>query len=254
MRRWRPVANGSSSTQTRGRARSRWVAPPPRIERVRRVRADRPERRRTEAHRVEHLGRPERDDDVRLAVESAKVDALGHRGGEMVSLGVEAARYRLDIRESRPVLEVQEGATLEVPGDDVRPARELVVLVRLVDTDREPATAKVGDLQLAHGRVDQVGAGEQITCAGAGRRRRHGSPGRALARARTDSSSEPPLPSRYAWMAEAETPLRAASSASVQCRLRRSVRRASPTAWRKPAIVRETASTAWVVGLPGDMA
>ena len=92
-----------------------------------------------------------------LALEPAQAEAFRDGRREMVPLRVEAAGHRLDVREPCPVLDVQDGAAVQVPGDDVGPARELVVLVRLVDPDGVPKSVQVGNLQLAHRGMDQVG-------------------------------------------------------------------------------------------------
>lgn len=91
-----------------------------------------------------------------LAVEPAHPDTLGDGRSEVISLGVEAAGDSLQVRESGAVLDVEQGAMLEVPSHDVCAPGELVVLIRLVHTHRVTATAEVRDLELAHRGVDQV--------------------------------------------------------------------------------------------------
>ena len=77
--------------------------------------------------------------------------------GKMVALGIEAASDRLEVGEPGPVLDVQQRSALQIPGDHVGSTGELVVLVRLIDADGMSTTTQVGDLELAHGSVDQVG-------------------------------------------------------------------------------------------------
>ena len=54
---------------------------------------------------------------------------------QVAPLGVESAERILEVREPGSVLDVEQRRPLDGPGNDVRPARELVVLVRLVDSN-----------------------------------------------------------------------------------------------------------------------
>ena len=62
-------------------------------------------------------------------------ETLGHRRREVLPLGVVRAGRLLEVGEAGPVLDVEQ--VLAVPREDVRAARELVVLVRLVDRDAD---------------------------------------------------------------------------------------------------------------------
>jgi hypothetical protein len=65
---------------------------------------------------------------------------LCHRRREVLPLGVVGAGGLLQVGESRPVLDVEQ--VLLVPSEDVRAARELVVLVRLIDRDPDARSRK----------------------------------------------------------------------------------------------------------------
>lgn len=60
---------------------------------------------------------------------------------------------------------MQQGPSIEVPGQQVRPPRELVVLIRLIDGDREAKPPHVSGLQLAHGSVDGILRSSDDRCA-----------------------------------------------------------------------------------------
>ena len=116
---------------------------------------------------MEDLGRPQRDDHVGDAAERGHRQPRCQLVVEVGSLGVVAAEERLDVRETGPVLDVEERPTVAVDGHEVCPAGELVVLIRLVEADLEAQRAEVGRLQLAEGRMDEIG----ITRCGASLRR-----------------------------------------------------------------------------------
>jgi hypothetical protein len=67
-----------------------------------------------------------------------------------------AADGVLKVGEPGAVLDVKQGSACEIPGEEVRPARELVVLVWLVECDGESMAAHSGREQLAHRRVDRI--------------------------------------------------------------------------------------------------
>ena len=86
-----------------------------------------------------------------------EADTLGDRLGEMVALGVEATGDGLYVGEPGPVLDVQHRPALQIPSDHVGSTGELIVLVRFVDTDTKPTSVQVGDFDLTHRCMDEVG-------------------------------------------------------------------------------------------------
>ncbi len=138
------------------------LSTPPGVKGIRRIGTERPERRRVKPEGVQDLGRPERDDGMGLTLEHPQAEARRDRVREVRAFGVEAAGGRLDVRESRPILDVQQRAALAIPGDDIGPACELKVLIRLVDADAEPEPTQMGHFQLAHRRVHDVGRLAQV--------------------------------------------------------------------------------------------
>ena len=75
---------------------------------------------------------------------------------QVLTLGVEGAGHILDVREARPVLEMEERRLVLRPGHDVGSAGELVVLVGMVHGDDIPVLGEEPSLQLAHGGVHEV--------------------------------------------------------------------------------------------------
>jgi hypothetical protein len=71
-------------------------------------------------------------------------------------LGVESAGRLLEVREAGSVLDMKERSAPEIPGDEVRATRELIVLIRLVDSDSVAEPAQLRRLHLSHRRVDDV--------------------------------------------------------------------------------------------------
>lgn len=63
---------------------------------------------------------------------------------------------------------MQQRASGEVPGDHVGPARELVMLIRLIDTDGVTQRTQPVSLLLAHGGMNQVDlpSGQRLPPAG----------------------------------------------------------------------------------------
>ena len=51
---------------------------------------------------------------------------------------------------------MEEGRSFERPGEEVSPAGEVIMLVRLVDGDGESELPEVARLELAHHRVDRI--------------------------------------------------------------------------------------------------
>jgi hypothetical protein len=72
------------------------------------------------------------------------------------TLRVERSGGTLDVRESRPVLEVEQRGLLEVPRHHVRASRELIVLVGLVQADDAAVRAEPARLPLAQRGVDGI--------------------------------------------------------------------------------------------------
>lgn len=62
----------------------------------------------------------------------------------------------LDIREQRPVLDVEQRPKPGVPADHVGPTREPIVLPGLVDTEPEAMRREGADLVLPHRGMDDV--------------------------------------------------------------------------------------------------
>src|SRR5207245_6757407 len=113
--------------------------------------------RRMEPNSVENLGGPEARDDVRHPQEpSSGPEALGHHGGQVAALRVVAAECVLEIREPSPVLDVELGASRDVPSQDVSATRELVMLERLVECDLESVARKSCSDGLTHRSMDGV--------------------------------------------------------------------------------------------------
>jgi hypothetical protein len=105
---------------------------------------------------MDHLARPETRDDIRDGCEAAHSEPLRDHAREIGTLGVVAANRVLQVRKTGPVLDVQEGPTGQIPGQDVCSAGELVVLVWLVDRDPESVAGHSSGDHLAHGRMDRI--------------------------------------------------------------------------------------------------
>jgi hypothetical protein len=105
---------------------------------------------------MQHLRAPQRDDDVSLARPARDAEPIAERLRQERALVVVRAGHVLEVREAGAILDVQQGAALEVPGDDIGPSRELVVLIRLVDAGWDAQAAEVRSLELAHRRVHRV--------------------------------------------------------------------------------------------------
>ncbi len=123
---------------------------PPRVERIGRIGARCAETVRVEPELVEHLGRPERCDDVAFAPPAPDAGSLGEHASQIRALGVEAAECLLAVRETRPILDVQQGRLRHIPHHHVRAARELVVLIRLVEPDLAAGAPQFSREDLAH--------------------------------------------------------------------------------------------------------
>ncbi len=91
-----------------------------------------------------------------LTLESPKADPPRDGIGEVLTLRVVASGYRLDVGESRPVLDVQQRTRSHVPRDDIGPTRELVMLIRLVDARAKAVRPKASDLKFGHRAVDDI--------------------------------------------------------------------------------------------------
>jgi hypothetical protein len=109
---------------------------------VGRVGTDRAQGLGSEPDGVEHLRRPQADEGVRLRPEGPDAEARRERRSQPLSLRVVGAGGLLDVRQSRAILEMEQGGSVEIPGDDVCPPGELVVLVRLVERDAERPWSK----------------------------------------------------------------------------------------------------------------
>ena len=125
----------------RGAVRRR-VAVPPGGERGGSFRRDRAKRGRAQTQGVKDLGRPERDDHVGDACKSPDAKPGRQLVGEVAALRVERPGEALDVREPRPVLDVEEGGGRGVEGDEIGPPGELVVLVWLVEPDADRGRPK----------------------------------------------------------------------------------------------------------------
>ena len=106
---------------------------------------------------MQHLRRPEAGHDVGHAPPAPRADAGAVRdaAGQVLALGVVRPGGLLEVGEPGPVLDVEQ--VLPVPREDVRPAGELVVLVRLVDGEGAAGSLEGAGLELAHRGVDEVG-------------------------------------------------------------------------------------------------
>lgn len=71
-------------------------------------------------------------------------------------LRVPAAGGCLDVREPRAVLDVKQGPEVEIPRQDIGATGELVVLIRLVNGNREAGSSKSRSLELAHSGVHEI--------------------------------------------------------------------------------------------------
>ncbi|OGN87792.1 MAG: hypothetical protein A2X23_07170 [Chloroflexi bacterium GWC2_73_18] len=116
-----------------------------------------PAQRLAQSERAQHLARPERDHDVRLAGEPAgKAQPSRQLIRQIGALGIEAAIRLLEVREAGPVLQVEERTAFYRPGDAVGSPSELEVLERLVERDGEAEAEQVPRLGVAHRSVDRV--------------------------------------------------------------------------------------------------
>lgn len=95
---------------------------------------------------------------MRLTSEPIDPELLGYHSGKVLPLGVVAPSRLLEVRETRAVLDMQHGCRIAGGREHVRSPSELEVLVRVVDGDRDSGRTQSADLQLAHGRVDEIGA------------------------------------------------------------------------------------------------
>ena len=116
------------------------------------------EARSSKTQRVDHLGRPQSDDHVRLAAPAENADSVAKRAGQVRALRVERAGHLLEVGEARPVLDVQQGPRVNVPRDEIRAAGELVMLIRLVDADLIAQRSQMRSLELTHRRVHRIRA------------------------------------------------------------------------------------------------
>jgi len=136
---------------------ARWRSRPPRLESVDAIRANRSQRRRPEPRNVENLRGPDAGQDVGHAPESAShPPPIGKHTGQVSALDVIGAHRFLDIREPRPVLDVQLRPTSRIPGEDIGAAGELVVLERLVDRHLNSFGRHPSREDLAHRRVNRI--------------------------------------------------------------------------------------------------
>ena len=142
--------------QGRRTASGRHNSSPPSCERVWRIRTDRTKRLCSESQHVEYLATPESCDHVCLARPRAHPEPLAKRTGEICTLGVEGTGHRLKVGKSRAVLDVEERPPRDIPGNDVGPARELVVLIGLVDPRRDAELTESSDFVLAQRRMYAV--------------------------------------------------------------------------------------------------
>lgn len=91
---------------------------------------------------VQDFGRPQRHDDVSLATPLPHAEPLRQGIAEVCALRIEASGRVLEVGKPRPVLQMKQGRAIRIPGDDVGTPRELVMLVRLVDPDRQPSARR----------------------------------------------------------------------------------------------------------------
>jgi hypothetical protein len=107
---------------------------------------------------MEHLAGPQRRDDVRLRLPSTDARPFGECGAQVGALGVVRAGHLLEIGETRPILDVQHGPRGDVPCNEIRATRKLIVLVWLVEPDAKSQAAKARGLKLSHRGVHRVAA------------------------------------------------------------------------------------------------
>jgi hypothetical protein len=108
------------------------------------------------SHSVQHLRRPQSHDDVCLVSPAPDIETVGQCSPEIGAFGVERSSRLLQVREPRPVLEVKKRQPIGIPGDDIRPPRELEMLIWLVDGNSESMGPKAGGFQFTHGRMDRI--------------------------------------------------------------------------------------------------
>ena len=125
---------------------------------------------------MQNLARPQHNEGVghRRPASRPVSEAVAEHGRQVRPLRVVRAGHILEVCESRLVLEVEQGARLEIPCQQVGPTSELVVLVRLVEGDLVSVGRQLPRLDLAHGGVDEVasrpGPVVRVGCGSAGER------------------------------------------------------------------------------------
>jgi hypothetical protein len=87
---------------------------------------------------------------------AAHIPPVGQDIGEVSPLGVVRAGGFLEVREARSVLDVEQGTVGRGPCDHVGAPCELVVLVWLIDRDREAERVQMRRLELTHRRMHQI--------------------------------------------------------------------------------------------------
>lgn len=108
---------------------------------------------------------------MRLAAPSINAHTLGKHRTEVGAFRVVAAGDLLHVPKASAVLDVEQGGSLEIPGDDIAPPRELEVLVGLVDRDWRSDAAQPRCLKLAHRSMDKVRRSVRRSATGRGRGR-----------------------------------------------------------------------------------
>ena len=83
--------------------------------------------------------------------------SLGDAVRQIGALRVVRANRLLQVRETRPVLDMEQRPIGQRPRHQIPAACELVVLVRLVDRDPETEALQPACLDVAHPGVDRVG-------------------------------------------------------------------------------------------------
>lgn len=105
---------------------------------------------------------------MRLARPSTDPDAFPERLTQVCPLRIEASSRFLEVRKSRPILQVKEGGSVELPGDHVSTARELVMLVGLIDAHSIAKLPEMRCLELAHETRPRARQATASTTAAAG--------------------------------------------------------------------------------------
>jgi hypothetical protein len=132
------------------------TASPPICERIRRIWAQTSEGLGSQTKQVKNLGRPEPSHDMGFALPASDAQPLREGLTKIGPLRVEAAGGVLEVWKPRSILDVKQCPIVNVPGDEIRPARELVVLIRLIDASPEAVRTHPPQLELTHCAVNRI--------------------------------------------------------------------------------------------------